>query len=111
MSKDHPPTLLVVEDEEAIAQGLVFNLGRKGYSVDLALDGETALERATAKRYDLIVLDVQLPGLDGFEVCQRLRGEGNFAAVLMLTARDQPDDVVYGLKVGADDYMVKPFRP
>ncbi len=101
--------ILVVEDEEAIAEGLVYNLRRKGYTVDLVLDGEAALERATATRYDLVVLDVRLPKIDGFEVCQRLRRAGNFAAVLMLTARDQPDDVVYGLKTGADDYMVKPF--
>ena len=101
--------ILVVEDEEAIAQGLVFNLKKKGHQVDLAADGETALERARAFPYDLVVLDVRLPKLDGFEVCQRLRRDGNFAAVLMLTARDQPDDIVYGLKTGADDYMVKPF--
>ena len=101
--------ILVVEDEEAIAQGLVFNLRKKGHEVDLAADGEAALERARAVGYDLVLLDVRLPKLDGFEVCRRLRSEGNFAAILMLTARDQPDDVVYGLKTGADDYMVKPF--
>jgi DNA-binding response OmpR family regulator len=99
----------VVEDEEAIGQGLVFNLRRKGYQVELVGDGESALERAGEERYDLVVLDVRLPGIDGFEVCQRLRRADNFAAILMLTARDQPDDVVYGLKTGADDYMVKPF--
>ena len=109
MSTTPAPSILVVEDEEAIAQGLVFNLGRKGYSVDLALDGETALEKATSRRYDLIVLDLQLPGIDGFEVCRQLRRDGIFSAILILTARDQPDDVVYGLKTGADDYMVKPF--
>ena len=103
------PDILVVEDEETIAQGLVFNLERKGYRVDLAADGERALELARAGRYDLIVLDVALPGIDGFEVCQRLRRDGIFSAILILTARDQPDDVVYGLKTGADDYMVKPF--
>ncbi len=109
MSHDDTPRILVVEDEEAIAQGLVFNLERKGYLVDLAVDGEQALARATGQAYDLIVLDVQLPKLDGFEVCRKLRGDGIFAAILILTARDQPDDVVYGLKTGADDYMVKPF--
>ncbi len=103
------PDILVVEDEEAIAQGLVFNLERKGYRVDLAGDGEIALEMAADRGYDLIVLDVALPGIDGFEVCQRLRRDGIFTAILILTARDQPDDVVYGLKTGADDYMVKPF--
>ncbi len=106
---ENTPDILVVEDEEAIAQGLVFNLERKGYRVDLAGDGETALSMATGRRYDLIVLDVALPGIDGFEVCQRLRQDGIFTAILILTARDQPDDVVYGLKTGADDYMVKPF--
>lgn len=109
MPESTPPNILVVEDEEAIAQGLVFNLERKGYRVDLALDGETALEKTAEKRYDLIVLDIQLPNIDGFEVCQRLRRSGDFAAILILTARDQPDDVVFGLKTGADDYMVKPF--
>lgn len=101
--------ILVVEDEEAIAQGVIYNLGKKGYDVDLACDGEEALERAESGSYDLIVLDVRLPKIDGFEVCQHLRRSGDFAAILMLTARDQPDDVVYGLKTGADDYMVKPF--
>ncbi len=103
------PDILVVEDEEAIAEGLVFNLERKGYRVDLAIDGQAAVEMAVAKRYDLIVLDVALPKLDGFEVCQRLRRDGILTAILILTARDQPDDVVFGLKTGADDYMVKPF--
>ena len=106
---DGAARILVVEDEEAIAQGLVWNLEKKGHRVDLAVDGEAALERARAQPYDLVVLDVWLPKLDGFEVCRRLRSEGNFAAILMLTARDQPDDIVYGLKTGADDYMVKPF--
>ncbi|MCP3957310.1 MAG: response regulator transcription factor [bacterium] len=109
MSADSGHRILVVEDEEAIAHGLVFNLERKGHEVDLALDGEVALEKAGAGHYDLIVLDVALPKVDGFEVCQRLRRDGNFTAILILTARDQPDDVVYGLKTGADDYMVKPF--
>ena len=101
--------ILVVEDEEAIAQGLVFNLERKGYRVDRARDGAEALERVAATPYDLIVLDIRLPKLDGFEVCQRLRQGEVLTPILMLTARDQPDDMVFGLKTGADDYMVKPF--
>jgi DNA-binding response OmpR family regulator len=101
--------VLVVEDEPAIAQGLLFNLQRKGYDVGLAEDGQAALLRATGERFDLVVLDVRLPKMDGFEVCRRLRAAGIFTPVLMLTARDQPDDIVYGLKNGADDYMVKPF--
>lgn len=103
------PRILLVEDEEAIARGLELNLQLKGYRVELVGEGEKALERALADDYDLIVLDVRLPGLDGFEVCRRLRDENDFTPVLMLTARSQPDDVIYGLKLGADDYVVKPF--
>ena len=109
MSHGEVPRILVVEDEEAIAQGLVLNLERKGWRVDLATDGRRALEMAEPGGYDLILLDVRLPKLDGFEVCQRLRQRSDFTPILILTARSQPDDVVYGLKVGADDYMVKPF--
>lgn len=109
MNGDETPRLLVVEDEEAIAQGLVLNLERKGWHVELATDGPEALDKATSGAFDLIVLDVRLPGFDGFEVCQRLRQQADFTPILMLTARSQPDDVVYGLKLGADDYMVKPF--
>ena len=101
--------ILVVEDEEALAEGLVLNLELKGHEVDLARDGREALDRIEDCRYDLIVLDIRLPEVDGFEVCQRLRGSGNFTPVLMLTARSQADDVVYGLKLGADDYVTKPF--
>jgi DNA-binding response OmpR family regulator len=101
--------ILVVEDEEALAQGLVLNLRRKDYHVDLARDGRDALEMTATARYDLILLDIRLPEVDGFEVCQQLRARGDFTPILMLTARSQPDDVVYGLKLGADDYVVKPF--
>ncbi len=80
------PRVLVVEDEEAIAQGLVFNLERKGYVAELARDGREALERLSVPRYDLIVLDVRLPEVDGFEVCQRLRRDGDTTPILMLTA-------------------------
>jgi two-component system response regulator VicR len=101
--------VLVVEDEEAIAEGVVLNLRRKGHTVELASDGAAALRRAREADWELILLDVRLPEVDGFEVCRRLREEGNLTPILMLTARDQPDDVVYGLKLGADDYVVKPF--
>jgi two-component system, OmpR family, alkaline phosphatase synthesis response regulator PhoP len=101
--------ILVVEDEDAIAEGIVANLKRKHYQVDLASDGREALARIGRQRYDLVLLDVRLPEIDGFEVCQQLRREGNFVPILMLTARSQPDDVVYGLKLGADDYVTKPF--
>jgi DNA-binding response OmpR family regulator len=100
--------ILVVEDEEAIAEGLLLNLRRKGYTAELAADGDQGLARA-AEGWDLIVLDVRLPGIDGFTLCRRLRDAGNLTPILMLTARDQPDDKVFGLKVGADDYVVKPF--
>jgi DNA-binding response OmpR family regulator len=106
---DAVPRILVVEDEDALAEGIVFNLKRKHYEVELASDGRRALERISHQRFDLVLLDVRLPEIDGFEVCQRLRQDGNFVPILMLTARAQPDDVVYGLKLGADDYVTKPF--
>lgn len=109
MSRESPARILLVEDEEALAEGLRFNLERKHYEVDVAGDGRDGLARAHDRRYDLILLDIRLPEVDGFEVCQRLRQEGNFTPILMLTARNQPDDVVYGLKLGADDYVTKPF--
>ncbi len=106
---ERPSRILLVEDEEALAEGLLLNLRRKGHQVDLARDGHEALESSNRQAYDLVVLDVQLPGVDGFEVCRRIRERRDFTPVLMLTARDQPDDIVYGLKTGADGYMVKPF--
>jgi len=106
---DRPSHILLVEDEEAIAQGLAFNLERKGHRVDLAGDGEDGLAQGRSREHDLIVLDVRLPKIDGFEICRRLRQAGILTPILMLTARDQPDDIVFGLKNGADDYMVKPF--
>jgi DNA-binding response OmpR family regulator len=109
MSRDAVGRVLVVEDEEALAEGLRFNLQRKQYHVDVARDGHEAMVLAGERRYDLILLDVRLPEVDGFEVCQRLRQAGDFTPILMLTARNQPDDIVYGLKLGADDYVTKPF--
>jgi DNA-binding response OmpR family regulator len=101
--------LLVVEDEDAIAQGLVVNLERKGHVVELARDGREALAKLRGARFDLILLDVRLPEISGFDILQKLRAEGDFTPILMLTARSQPDDVIFGLKMGADDYVVKPF--
>jgi DNA-binding response OmpR family regulator len=109
VSREAVARILLVEDEEALAEGLRMNLHRKQYEVDVARDGRTGLASAQERRYDLILLDIRLPEIDGFEVCQRLRQEGNFTPILMLTARNQPDDVVYGLKLGADDYVTKPF--
>lgn len=102
-------TILLVEDEPSIRTAVRDALRTRGYTVDDTMDGAEALRRARAHRYDLIVLDVMLPGCDGFEVCQRLRQDGDRTPVLMLTARGTEDDRVKGLSLGADDYMVKPF--
>src|ERR687885_387541 len=101
--------MLVVEDEPKLAEALQRGLAEQGYAVDVAHDGPTAFDLASVESYDLIVLDVMLPGLDGFELCRRLRRAGRRAPVLMLTARDAVDDRVTGLDSGADDYLVKPF--
>jgi two-component system OmpR family response regulator len=101
--------ILIVEDEAKMAAVVARGLRHEGYAVDVAADGEDALFQARVYDYDAIVLDVMLPGADGFDVCRRLREEACWAPVLMLTARDQVDDRVRGLDVGADDYLVKPF--
>jgi DNA-binding response OmpR family regulator len=100
--------VLVVEDEPALLETLAYNLTRQGYEVSTAADGLQALDAARRERPDVIVLDVMLPGLDGFEVCRILRQEMT-APILMLTARDDEVDKVVGLEVGADDYVTKPF--
>lgn len=100
--------VLVVEDELILQETLGYNLEKQGYTVALAGDGVSALEIAREIRPDLIILDIMLPGMDGFEVCRILRQEMN-TPVLMLTARDDEIDRVVGLEVGADDYMTKPF--
>jgi DNA-binding response OmpR family regulator len=100
--------ILVVEDELSLLETLAYNLKRQGYEVETASDGNVALESARKLHPDLIVLDVMLPGIDGFEICRILRQEMT-TPVLMLTARDDEIDRVVGLEVGADDYMTKPF--
>lgn len=100
--------ILVVEDEPALQETLEYNLSRQGYSVNVVGDGQAALDMARNSQYDLIVLDVMLPVLDGFEVCRILRQEMN-VPILMLTARDDEIDRVIGLEMGADDYLTKPF--
>ncbi len=101
--------VLVVEDERKLGELLRRGLGEEGYATDLADRGEEALWMAQAVFYDAIVLDVMLPGADGFEICRRMRGNGVWSPVLMLTARDAVDDRVSGLDAGADDYLAKPF--
>ena len=101
--------VLVVEDQSNVANYVKRALDEQGYAVDLARTGREALEWADVVAYDLILLDVMLPELDGITVCKRLRRQGNQAAILMLTARDSVDDRVVGLDAGADDYLVKPF--
>jgi len=101
-------TVLVVEDEPTLQEALVYSLEKQGYSVETAGDGIAALEVARRLKPDLILLDLMLPRLDGFEVCKILRRESNLP-ILMLTARDDEIDRVVGLEVGADDYLTKPF--
>jgi two-component system, OmpR family, response regulator MprA len=101
--------ILVVDDDSAVRQALKRALRLEGYDVELAADGTEALETAAGDHPDAIVLDLAMPGLDGIEVCRRLRATGNRVPVLMLTARDAVDDRVEGLDAGADDYVVKPF--
>jgi len=102
--------ILVVEDEKALADALAHGLSRQGYSVDVAYDGEAALNLTEINNYDLIILDLNLPKVDGMEVCRRLRASGSSTGILMLTARSGFDDRVSGLDVGADDYLLKPFH-
>jgi two-component system response regulator MprA len=101
--------ILIIEDDEAIVRVLRRSLAYEGYTVDAAYDGETGLNLARDAHPDLVILDWMLPGMDGLEVCQRLRGGGNIP-ILMLTAKDTVQDRVQGLDAGADDYMVKPFQ-
>lgn len=101
--------VLVVEDERRIAQAVKEGLEQEAYAVDVCHDGETGYMTAIADEYDLIVLDVMMPGLNGMELCRKLRAEGNKTPVLMLTAKDQEADIIEGLDSGADDYLAKPF--
>jgi DNA-binding response OmpR family regulator len=105
-------TILIVEDEKHLADGLRFNLEAEGYAVETTADGETALQLLLEDRarFDVVVLDVMLPGANGFEVASELRRAGSFVPVLMLTARARPEDVLRGFESGADDYLPKPFE-
>lgn len=102
--------VLVVEDESHIAEGLRFNLEGEGYEVVVASDGRQALEALRGEaRFDLVILDWMLPELSGVEVARRVRASGNFVPILILTAKDDPADIVRGIEEGADDYLTKPF--
>jgi two-component system OmpR family response regulator len=101
--------ILLVEDDVKLARALARGLRRHAYAVDVADDGDQALAHCTVYDYDLVVLDVMLPGRDGFSVCRALRARGAGQPVLMLTARDAVDDRIHGLDAGADDYLPKPF--
>lgn len=100
--------ILVVEDEKALRETLAYNLVNEGYEVETCADGLEALEKARHENFHLILLDIMLPGMDGFEICRKIRTEKN-TPILMLTARDDEIDRIVGLEVGADDYMGKPF--
>jgi DNA-binding response OmpR family regulator len=101
--------VLIVEDQPNVSTYVKRALEEQGYAVDMARTGREALDWAEVVVYDLIVLDIMLPEMDGLTVCRRLRAQGNQAVILMLTARDSVDDRVTGLDAGADDYLVKPF--
>ena len=103
--------VLVVEDEEHLAQGLRFNLEEEGYEAEVVGDGESATDKLLAQKqkFDVVVLDIMLPGKDGFNVVSELRAAKNYVPVLMLTARGRPEDVLKGFASGADDYLAKPF--
>jgi DNA-binding response OmpR family regulator len=103
--------ILLVDDEPSITQLARLYLERDGYRIHEADDGDSALEVAAKQKPALIVLDVMLPKLDGFEVCRRLRSQGNNVPIIMLTARDEDIDKILGLELGADDYLTKPFNP
>jgi len=101
---------LVVDDDRVLADVLAFTLRREGFQVILAYDGEAALRRWTEEQPDLIVLDVNMPRLDGFAVCRRIRAQAD-TPIILLTVRGEEDDIVHGLGLGADDYITKPFSP
>jgi len=101
--------LLIIEDEAAIRAGLIDVFVFHGYEVDFAEDGGTGLKKALTGLFDLIVLDVMLPGMNGFDVCEHIRSEDREQPIIMLTARGTDDDIIQGLSLGADDYVAKPF--
>ena len=101
--------ILVVDDEKLLVKGMKFNLENEGYEVDACYDGETAIEMAKANSYDLILLDIMMPKVDGLEACMRIR-ESSTVPIIMLTARSEDTDKLIGFEYGADDYITKPFN-
>ncbi len=102
--------ILIVEDEQHIADGLRFNIEAEGHEAVIVGDGVTAVETLAANKFDAVVLDVMLPGIDGFEVARTMRASGDYTPILMLTARGHAEDVLNGFEAGADDYLPKPFE-
>ncbi|MEO7660119.1 MAG: response regulator transcription factor, partial [Pyrinomonadaceae bacterium] len=101
--------ILIVEDEEHLADGLRFNMEAEGFEAEIAGDGNIALERLSDSHFDAVVLDVMLPTVDGFEVARTMRERSDYTPILMLTARGRPEDVLQGFEAGTDDYLAKPF--
>jgi DNA-binding response OmpR family regulator len=101
--------ILIIEDEEAMVEGLRFNLEARDYTVVAATDGETGLKKAAGEQPDLVILDLMLPGLNGYEVCKKLKETSPDIPIVMLTAKSQESDIITGLDLGADDYITKPF--
>ncbi|NPV60030.1 MAG: response regulator transcription factor [Actinobacteria bacterium] len=101
--------ILIIEDERPLAEAVQYSLEKEGYEVDIALDGERGWEKFTGGSYDLILLDLMLPSIDGMEICRRVRSSGS-TPVIMLTAKDSDVDKILGLEMGADDYVTKPFN-
>ena len=104
-----PRRILVIEDNKDLAHLLEIHLRDLSFEVDLALDGGSGLAKAESNRYDLIILDLMLPGIDGLEICRRVRSKNTYSPILMLTAKSSEFDRVLGLEMGADDYVTKPF--
>ena len=109
MATGQAKKILLVEDDKDISHLVKLHLEDEGYSVDVVSDGKVGLARAQEQAYDLIVLDLMLPGVDGLEICRRLRGEPDYVPILMLTAKASEIDRIVGLELGADDYLTKPF--
>ncbi len=109
MKKSAFSKILIVEDDRDIAHLVELHLRDAGYGVEIACDGRTGLEKATTQHFDLVILDLTLPGVEGLEVCRRLRAKPHYPLILMLTARTSEMDRILGLEIGADDYLTKPF--